>query len=429
MGNDFTIAGRRPLRGRIRVPGDKGISHRALLFAAAAEGRCVLRNLATGADVASTRAFIDALGTRCTEARGEVRVQGMGWGGLAEPSSVIDCGNSGTTARLGLGYLAGRPFHAVFEGDASLSRRPMLRVVGPLREMGAAIDGRHAGEHLPLAIRGGAIEGRRHELAVASAQVKTALILAGLQADGTTEIVSPQASRDHTERMLAALGAPVEEDGLVVRVEPAELAPFEIDIPGDPSSAAFFVVAALITPDSELEIEGVSLNPGRVRFLDVLARMGASIETEATGESCGEPSGLIRVRSSALTGTVIEGDEVPMVLDEIPALCVAAAYAQGETEVRDAAELAVKETNRIGALQQELSQLGILVEARRDGLVVRGGHPAAGRFKSHGDHRIAMAAATAALGCDGESRVQGWRAVAVSYPEFEAHLASVLPAS
>lgn len=422
MGNEFTIEGPRPLRGRIRVPGDKGISHRAVLFASFAEGRSSVRNLATGADVASTLAFVQALGIRCTSRGDELRVQGMGWHGLTEPAEVIDCGNSGTTARLGLGYLAGRPFHAVLRGDASLTRRPMLRVVEPLRAMGAHIDGRDGGEHLPLAVRGGPLAGMRHDLDVASAQVKTALVLAGLQADGPSEVVSRQASRDHTERMLRAQGAPVEEDGLVVRVEPGSLAPFEIDVPGDPSSAAFFIVGALITPGSDLEIEGVSLNPGRVRFLDVLARMGAAIETESTGESCGEPTGTIRVTTSALTGTVIEGDEIPMVLDEIPALAVAAAFADGVTEVRDASELSVKETNRIGALEQELSQLGVVVEARRDGLMVQGGTPLAGRFKSHGDHRIAMAAAIAALACDGESRVQGWRAVGVSYPEFEEHL-------
>ncbi|MBI2168287.1 MAG: 3-phosphoshikimate 1-carboxyvinyltransferase [Actinobacteria bacterium] len=425
--NEFVVSGPLALRGHLRVPGDKGISHRALFLAAAAEGRSVVRNLATGADVASTRALVEALGTRVTdsEPKSEVRVQGGGWNGLREPSGVLDCGNSGTTARLGLGYLAGRPFHAVLAGDASLSRRPMRRVVEPLRTLGAHIDGRGGGDHLPLSIRGGELSGARFELPVASAQVKTALLFAGLQASGTTEVVSPARSRDHTERMLRAVGVPVTESGQTVRVGAASIPAFEVDVPGDPSSAAFFLVAALIAPSSELEIEGVSLNPTRIAFVDVLRRMGADVEVVPGGESCGEPWGTIVARTSVLGGTLIEGPEIPLVIDELPVLAVAAAFAEGETEIRDAEELAVKETNRIGAVTQELSQMGVEAEARRDGLLIRGGHPVAGRFKSHGDHRVAMAAVVAALGCQGESRIQGWRAVGVSYPEFADHLALV----
>lgn len=427
--NEMVIEGPRSLRGRVRVPGDKSISHRALFLGAVAEGRSVVRGLATGADVAATRGLVEALGVRCSDGPGEVRLQGKGWSGLAEPATVVDCGNSGTTARIGLGVLAGLHGHAVLTGDASLSRRPMLRVVEPLRVMGAKIDGRAAGDQLPLSVRGGPLTGGRHALEVASAQVKSALLLAGLQADGETEVVSPSPSRDHTERILAGLGVGVEVDGSSARVRPGAVPAFEMEVPGDPSSAAFFVVAALITPSSELELSEVSLNPTRIAFLDVLRRMGAAIEVVPEGEVLGEPFGTIVARSSPLKGTVIEGGEIPMVLDEIPALAVAAAFAEGETEVRDATELAVKETNRIGAIEQELSQLGVIVEARRDGLLIRGGRPVAARFKSHGDHRIAMAAATAALGCDGESRVQGWRAVAVSYPEFGEHVEAVAGAA
>lgn len=424
--NELVLTGPRPIRGRIRPPGDKSISHRALLFAGAAEGRCNARGLATGDDVSRTRRLVEALGVKVRDQADEaLTVNGVGWEGLREPSDVIDCGNSGTTVRVGLGFLAGRPFHTVLTGDASIARRPMRRVVEPLRAMGARIDGRGDGDHTPVSIRGGELRGMRHELSVASAQVKTAVLLAGLQAKGVTEVVSPSQSRDHTERMLQALGVPLRQEGDAVRIEAAGLPAFDIDVPGDPSSAAFWVVAALIAPDSALTIERVSLNPTRVRYLDVLGRMGARIEVSEDGQSCGEPYGTITASSSELVGTVIEGDDIPLVLDEIPVLSVAAAFAEGETEVRDAEELTVKETDRIGAVQQELSQMGVAVEARRDGLLIRGGRPTAARFKSHGDHRIAMSAAVAAVACEGESRIQGWGAVATSYPEFAEHLASL----
>jgi 3-phosphoshikimate 1-carboxyvinyltransferase len=291
--------------------------------------------------------------------------------------------------------------------------------------MGATIDGRGDGAYAPLAIRGGALRGMRHELPVASAQVKSALMLAGLQADGVTEIVSPAVSRDHTERMLAALGVPVEVDGTTVRVRAGAPEPLQLEIPGDPSSAAFFVVGALITPGSDLTIESLSLNPTRLGFVDVLRRMGGDIEVVQTEVRCGEPVGDLRVRASALTSTVVEGDEIPNVQDEVPALAMAAAFADGVTEVRNAQELAAKESNRIGALHQELSELGLAVEARSDGLVIRGGIPRPASLKSHGDHRIAMAAAIAGNAMDGESTVRGWQAVSSSYPEFADDFARI----
>jgi 3-phosphoshikimate 1-carboxyvinyltransferase len=301
----------------------------------------------------------------------------------------------------------------------------MARVVQPLRAMGADIDGRAGGSLAPLVLRGKPLLGMRHELPVASAQVKSALLLAGLQADGITEVISPAPSRDHTERMLAALGAPIERDGLTVRVRRGAPQPFEFDVPGDPSSAAFFAVAAAITPGSDLVLEDVSSNPTRLGFVEVLRRMGADIELRTTGEVCGEPVGELHVRASQLTGTTIAGVEVPNVIDEIPALAVAAAFADGVTDIRDAAELVVKESNRIGTLEQELTELGVGVEARADGLSIRGGRPRGGQFMSHGDHRIAMAVAIAANALDGESTVRGWRAVASSYPEFADHLAQL----
>jgi 3-phosphoshikimate 1-carboxyvinyltransferase len=289
--------------------------------------------------------------------------------------------------------------------------------------MGARVDGRADGQFAPLVIHGAALRGTRHELSVASAQVKSALMFAGLQASGTTEIVSPAPSRDHTERMLAALGVPVEVDGCSVRVRSGTPAPFGLEVPGDPSSAAFFVVAALITPGSDLTIESVAINPTRLGFVEVLRRMGGDITIEPIEERCGEPVGNIRVRTSALAATTIAGDEVPNVQDEVPALAVAAAFAKGVTEVRDATELSLKESNRIATLQQMLSGLGLAVEARSDGLVIRGGRPRAAHLESYGDHRLAMAAAVAANAVDGGTVVGGWRAVASSYPEFADDLA------
>ena len=425
---ELAFGGARALHGRLRLPGDKSISHRALLFAALATGRSTLTNLATGDDVRATRAALDALGVGIRTGADAVIVSGNGLGGWREPEVVLDCGNSGTTMRVISGALAGRPFLSVLTGDSSLRQRPMGRVAQPLRAMGATVDGRNDGSYAPLVIRGGALHGMRHELAVASAQVKSALMLAGLQAEGTTEIVSPATSRDHSERMLAALGVPVVVDGTRVSVKAGAPEPFQLEVPGDPSSAAFFVVAALITPGSDLTIESLALNPTRLGFVDVLRRMGADIEITVVEERCGEPVGEIRVRSSALTATSIVGDEIPNVQDEIPALAVAAAFAEGVTEVRDAAELALKESNRIGALHQELSEMGLPVEARSDGLVIRGGLPRAALLKSHGDHRIAMAMAVAANAIDGESTIRGWQAVSSSYPEFADDLARVTAA-
>ena len=418
-------AGRGRCAGGCGCPGDKSISHRALLFAALATGRSKLTNLSTGDDVQATRAALPRSACRSAVGADAVNVSGGGLGAWTESETILDCGNSGTTMRVLSGVLAGRPFLSLLTGDASLRQRPMRRVIDPLRAMGATIDGRNDGACAPLAIRGGALRGMRHELPVASAQVKSALMLAGLQADGVTEIVSPAISRDHTERMLAALGVPVEVDGTTVRVRAGAPEPLQLEIPGDPSSAAFFVVGALITAGSDLTIEAVSLNPTRLGFVDVLQRMGGNIEIEPTGERCGEPVGDLRVRTSALTATVIEGDEIPNVQDEVPALAMAAAFADGVTEVRDAQELTAKESNRIGTLHQELSEFGLAVEKRADGLSIRGGVPRPALLRSHGDHRIAMAAAIAGNAIDGESTIRGWHVVASSYPEFAEDLARV----
>ena len=408
------------LEGRVRAPGDKSISHRALMFAALADGRSRVTNLATGGDVQATRRALQCCGVNIDQHGDAVIVESKGATEWSDPDDVIDCGNSGTTMRVLIGVLASRPFMSVLTGDASLRSRPMARVVEPLGAMGASIHGRDDGNLAPLVVQGRVLHGMRHHLPVASAQVKSALVLAGLHAEGVTEVVSPGASRDHTERMLKALGAPVTTDGLTVHVKHGAPRAFDLEVPGDPSSAAFFVVAAAITPGSDVTLEHVSCNPTRLGFVDVLQRMGADIEVRTTGESCGEPVGDLRVRASSLRATTIEGNEIPNVQDEVPALAIAAAFADGVTDIRDAEELTVKESNRIATVQQELQRLGVAVEARGDGLSIRGGVTAAPgtKLESHGDHRIAMAAAVAANALDGEVTVRGWEVVASSYPEF-----------
>ncbi len=423
---ELVVEGPRPLRGRVRVPGDKGISHRALLFGSLATGVSELRHLADGDDVARTRAILIELGVPVVvDGTGTVTVTGGGVDALREPGEVLDCANSGTTIRMLCGLLAGRPFHSVLSGDASLRRRPMRRVAAPLRDMGAHVDGRDDARFPPLAVRGGDLVGTRAVLPVASAQVKTALVLAGLQAAGVTEIVEPAPSRDHTERMLDALGAPVERTAPdTVRVTRGAPQAFELDVPGDPSSAAFFVVAAVITPGSELTVEGVDLNPSRLGFVDVLRRMGADVEARVRDTRLGEPVGDLVARAGPLTGTVVSGDEVPNVQDEVPVLAVAAAFAEGVTEFGDVGELRTKESDRIAALAAELGRLGVGVETGDDRLVVRGGRPAAATLDSHGDHRVAMAAAVAGNAAAGVSTVRGWAAVASSYPRFADDLAA-----
>ena len=424
MTDELTITGVSPLRGRVRVPGDKGISHRALLFAAMADGRSRAIGLAGGDDVYRTRRALSQLGVGITVAGSGITVDGRGLDAFTAWPDVVDCGNSGTTIRTMTGLLAGRPFRSVLSGDDSLRGRPMRRVVEPLRAMGARIDGPDDGAFPPLTVDGGGLHGCAHTLTVASAQVKTALALAGLQATGVTEITEPHPSRDHTERMLIALGAPLERvDDTTIRVRPGAPGPFDAAIPGDPSSAAFWLVGAAVTPGSDVTIEGVACNPTRVAFVDVLRRMGASIEVELTGEVLGEPVGTLRAVASPLVGTTIEGAEIALVQDEIPVLAVAAAFAEGVTEVRDAAELRVKESDRIATVEELLLAIGVTVESDATGLRVTGGVPRRGRLQGHGDHRIAMAAAIAANAIAGESVVDGWRATTVSYPEFGDDLA------
>jgi 3-phosphoshikimate 1-carboxyvinyltransferase len=421
----FVVEGGRPLRGRLRLPGCKGISHRALLFAALADGTSRVTNLADGDDVARTLLALARLGVGIGTDPAGVGIVAAGREAWHPSDRSIDCGNSGTTMRMLCGLLAPSPFTTVLTGDESLSRRPMARVVEPLRAMGARIEGPEGGAHAPLTLVGAELHGVRHELAIASGQVKTALVLAGLAASGTTEIVEPAPSRDHTERMLEALDAPVERiDDRTLRVSAGVPHSFALEVPGDPSSAAFFVVAATIVPGSDIVLEDVALNPGRVEYLDRLREMGADVETTVTETRLGEPVGTIAVRAAELHGVEIAGSE--SIIDELPVLAVAGAFATGVTTIRGAAELAVKESNRITTIVELLAAFGVGVEGRADGLVVRGGVPVGATADSHGDHRVALAAAVAGLAAEGETTVRGWPAVAVSYPGFEADVATLV---
>ena len=412
----------RPLRGTARVPGDKSISHRALILSGLAAGRSTIAGSNRGADVTATARIMGALGVTIArgEAEGQVNVESSGRRSLREPEGILDAGNSGTTLRTMLGVCAGIDGLCVVTGDESLRTRPMLRVVSPLRQMGAAIDGRAQGDLAPLAVRGGDLTGIDFESAIASAQVKTGVLLAGLAASGRTSVTEPALSRDHTERMLAASGVAVVRDGLSVAVEGgAEVEPLHWRVPGDPSAAMFLLVAAALVPGSDLVIEGIALNPTRTAGIEILRRMGADLAFEPTGEANGEPVGDVRVRTSPLQGISIGPAEVPALIDEIPALAIAAARADGETVITGASELRVKESDRIAATTRGLRILGADAEELPDGLVVRG--PSAfggGTVESYGDHRIAMAFAVAGLVATEVVTVREWSCVETSFPGF-----------
>ena len=412
------------LRGRIRVPGDKSISHRAVLLAARAKGTSRITGLSNGADVAATLRAVQTFGATVTVDRGEVTIEG---GRLHEPDTVIDVGNSGTGIRLMAGWASALDGLTVLYGDESIGRRPMGRVTEPLRQMGARIDGRDGGRLPPLAIRGGGLKGIDYTLPVPSAQVKGAVLLAGLSADGPTTVREAVPTRTHTEQMLASCGAAIDTDGGAVTVHPGDLSANDFDVPADPSQAAFWVVAACLVPGSDLTVERVYVGPQRAGFVDVLRRMGADIELVDLDPVSTVAD--IRTRYSPLSGTEVGGTEVPGLIDEIPVLAVAAAYADGTTTFRDAEELKVKESDRIATMVAALTAIGAAAEGRPDGLVVEGspGGMAGGTVDSAGDHRVAMAMAVAALGAAGAVHIQGWEAVATSYPAFEEDLGRCLP--
>ena len=416
--------------GRLRVPGDKSISHRYAMLAAIADGSSRLRGYAPGADCAATLACLEALGVRVTRSSGgdgsaphgdTMTIDGLGPRGLRAPARPLDAANSGTSMRLLAGLLAAHPFRAVIGGDASLSRRPMRRVIDPLTRMGAAIasiDGRP-----PLTIDGGSLKGISFEPEVPSAQVKSAVLLAGLHAAGRTTVVEPAPTRDHTERALEAFGGRVIRDGLVISVEGGQgLQAVDADIPGDLSSAMFWLALAAGTPGSSLVIDGVGLNPSRTAALDVLKRAGASIEVEDPSPgraSHGEPAGAIRVRFAEIRPFDVAPEEVPGVIDELPALAALAAMTpHGRMSVRGAGELRVKESDRIAMLAKGFAGIGIRVEEYADGFTVHGGPPSGGDADAAGDHRLAMAFAIAGSRATGPVHISGADAVAVSYPGF-----------
>jgi 3-phosphoshikimate 1-carboxyvinyltransferase len=416
----------RGLRATLRVPGDKSVSHRALLLAALAPGRSVLRGLSTGEDVAHTADAVAAFGATVVAGSwpgqaGAVVVDG-GPGRLHEPDGVIDVGNSGTGIRLLAGWASARPGLTVLAGDASIATRPMGRIADPLRAMGARIDGRLDGTLPPIVVRGGDLHGIDYTPPVASAQVKGAVLLAGLGATGPTTVREAVPTRRHSEELLAVFGATITTGPGWVTLHPSALEPVELGIPADPSQAAFWAVAATIVPGSDLLLERVYVGPGRAGFVDVLRRMGADITAVAEDPVAGTAD--LRVRSAALRATTVAGDEIPSLIDEIPVLAVAAAHAEGATVFADAAELKVKETDRIATTVAGLRALGAGAEGRPDGLVVEGDGRgfAAGTVDAAGDHRIAMAFAVGALAGRGQVTVTGWQAVATSYPTFEEDL-------
>jgi 3-phosphoshikimate 1-carboxyvinyltransferase len=408
------------MQGEITLPGDKSISHRAVMFAAIAQGESHILNCSGGGDNRSTIEAFRTLGVDITQSGTEVRVKGCGWKGLQAPRQIIDCGNSGTTMRLLCGLLVARPFPSRLDGDESLRSRPMGRVIDPLTEMGADIVSESGGNRAPLRVTGKPLHGIWYRSPVASAQVKSAIALAGLQASGTTKIWEPVRSRDHTERMLPSFGVHLEVKETEVSIEGGqELRACDVEVPGDLSSAAFFIGAALILPGSELHVRGVGLNPTRTGVLDVLQAMGGSISVQHLREVCGEPVGDLLVRPSALRGIEIDGELVVRAIDEIPLLAVVAAFAQGATIIRGAQELRVKESDRLHALAVTLQALGGRITELPDGLIIEGGYELhGGRVDSLGDHRIAMALSIAGLAGTGEVVVEGAESAAISFPSF-----------
>jgi 3-phosphoshikimate 1-carboxyvinyltransferase len=420
-----------PLRGTLRPPADKSVSHRAALIAAMGEGETAIEGYLDSADTRSTLAAVAALGAGVEGTGGDsiaprLLVRGVGLRGAAP--AAIDVGNAGTLLRLLPGWLAGQETGSwSVDGDDSIRRRPVDRVADPLRLMGALIEC-HEDRLPPLRIEAAPLQGISYELPVASAQVKSCLLFAGLLADGETRIAEPLPSRDHSERMLAAAGAEVERaDGAVTIRPAARLEPGEIAVPADFSSAAFFLVAALLVPGSDVTLAGVGLNPTRTGLLTILERMGAEIEVEPEGERGGEPSGRLRARASRLRGTEVGGAEVPLAIDELPLVALAACFAEGETTISDAAELRRKESDRIATVSEALTALGATVETSEDGMRIEGdGSLRGGTVFSHGDHRIAMLGAVAGLASGEGGEVDGMSAAAVSYPGFEVDLGKLL---
>lgn len=416
--------------GSITVPGDKSISHRAIMLGALAEGDTRITGFLESADCLSTIHCIESLGVRIEKKENLYLVHGKGISGFREPSDILDCGNSGTTIRLMSGLIAGLGFHAVLTGDPSLRSRPMTRIKNPLIEMGAQFDGRENGKYAPISLRGGFLHGIDYRMQVASAQVKSAILLAGLNASGDTRVFELLASRDHTERMLASFGADIQvikaNDGTTISLKPSGLKAVDVEVPGDISSGAFFLVAAAALPGATVSVEKVGLNPARTGILRVLERMGAKVEILNEREVAGEIVGDVRVTGASLKGITIGDAEIPSLIDEVPIIAVAAALAEGDTIITGAAELKVKESDRLATMASELTKVGADVEELPDGLIIRGGKKLhGGIIKSHHDHRIAMAVAVCGLFTTEGVEIEDSEAVSISFPDFFSKLEKI----
>jgi len=413
----------------INVPGDKSISHRSVMIGAIASGTTDIENFLPGQDCLSTVRCVRQLGIEVEQlSPTHLQVFGKGSAGLSEPEDYLDVGNSGTTIRLISGLLAGQDFLSVLTGDASIRRRPMARVADPLRKMGAQVWGRCEGRYAPLAIRGGHLKGIAYHTPVASAQIKSAVLLAGLFADGETIVTEPALSRDHTEKMLKAFGANIQTHGLTTMIKASSLSAQKVIVPSDISSAAFFLAAGAIIPGSRITVVRVGLNPTRTGILDVLTEMGAQISISNQIESSGELMGDITVEGRGLKGIVISGDIIPRLIDEIPVLAVAAAVAEGQSIIRDASELKVKESNRLRAVATELTRFGVDIEETDDGLIINGGRDFKGAVcESYHDHRIAMACALMGLIAKDQTIVHDAECIDISFPGFQDILQSLYP--
>ncbi len=426
--SSLTITPKGPLRGTVHVPGDKSITHRALILSALAEGDSTIRGYCRGEDCLNTLSVLQKLGIPIEVEPDQVHVSGKGLWGLTEPAEPLDCGNSGTGLRLLTGVLAGQQFFTVLTGDASLRSRPMGRIVKPLQLMGAHIQGRNGGALAPLAVTGSRLKGSDYVSPVSSAQIKSAVLLAGLFAEGDTRFSEPLQSRDHTERMFRFLGIPFEVEGNSIRVTGGQsFQAKDLFVPGDLSAAAFFIVGASIVPDSEVRIPNIGLNPARTGILDILTEMGANIQIDNQRDESGEPVGDLMIRTAPLRGISIGADQVPKTIDEFPIFCVAAALAQGQTTVTGAEELRVKETDRIQAMATELKKLNVAIEETPDGFVVQGGSSLqGGHCQSHGDHRVAMAIAIAALTAESPTVIDDTDCIETSFPGFHGKLLELL---
>ncbi len=418
------------LQGEITVPGDKSISHRSIMLGSIAKGTTEVTGFLQGADCLSSISCFEKMGIEIENnpAAGTVRIHGKGLRGLTEPASTLDVGNSGTTTRLMSGILAAQPFTSTVDGDASIRKRPMGRIMTPLSQMGAVFKSLHTENCAPFTITGGRLQGIRYESPVASAQVKSAVLLAGLYAEGETSVTEPYLSRNHTELMFETFGVDIKSEGTTATVRPAvELTPQRIDVPGDISSAAYFIAAGLLTPNSEITIKNVGINPTRDGILTVCKAMGADIALSNVKNDIGEPVADITVSSTSLHGCTIEGDLIPKLIDEIPIIAIMAAFANGTTVIRDAQELKVKESNRIDVMVKNLSAMGADIEATEDGMIIRGGKPLHGAtIDSMADHRIAMSFAIAGGLAEGDTEILGAECVNISYPDFYGDLYNLM---